>query len=92
MRFACLAAPQDDLARHWQGVAQRSGVPGVWDAMLHMVERVEPALVALQAALPADFPARTAETVFDGVRRQLTRWQQRVTTLQNGAAQFRGVK
>ena len=64
---------QSILARHWQGVAQRSGVPGVWDAMVRMAERVEPALVALQASLPADFPERTAWAVFTGVRSQLKR-------------------
>ena len=64
---------QSILARHWQGVAQRSGVPGVWDAMVRMAERVEPALAALQASLPADFPERTARAVFTGVRSQLKR-------------------
>ena len=67
---------QSILVRHWQGAAQKSGAADVWEAMQRVVERVEPALTALEALLPDDFPARTAETVFDGVRSQLTRWNQ----------------
>jgi len=66
---------QSILARHWRVVAQKSGVPGVWGAMLSLVERVQPALEAVHASLPADFPGRTAAAVFDGVRSQLKRWQ-----------------
>lgn len=69
-------ALQGILSRHWEGAAHRAGTVGVWNAMLRLVERVEPALAALQARLPVDFPVRTAAAVFDGVRRQLARWQQ----------------
>jgi len=66
---------------HWQATARKSGVAGVWEAMRFMADRVEPALTALQARLPADFPASTAEAVFEGVRTQLERWQQGVEVL-----------
>jgi len=72
---------QSILARHRQGVAYKFGVPDVWDAMLRLGERVEPVLAALQARLPVDFSARTAATVFKGVRGQLTRWQQGANAL-----------
>ena len=67
---------QSILPRHWQATASTAGVAGVWEAMLDMVDLVEPALKALQARLPSDFPARTAEAVFEGVRLQLNRWRQ----------------
>lgn len=67
---------QSILPRHWQATASTAGVAGVWEAMLDMVDLVEPALQALQARLPSDFPARTAEAVFEGVRLQLSRWRQ----------------
>lgn len=69
----------DELARiqtrHWQGLAQRSGAEGVWDAMQALVARVEPAIAAVQGLLPARFPERTAQAIFDGLRRQQRRWQ-----------------
>jgi len=68
---------QSILPHHWQATASKAGMADIWDAMLYMVSLVEPALTALQARLPADFPARTAEAVFEGVRTQLKRWRQR---------------
>lgn len=72
---------QSILPRHWQATASKAGVAGVWDAMRYMVGLIEPALTAVQARLPADFPARTAEAVFEGVRTQLKRWQQGLEAL-----------
>lgn len=83
---------QSILVRHWQGAAQKSGVPDVWEAMQRMAERVGPALAAMQALLPDEFPARTAETVFDGVRRQLTRWNQGVKAIQDSAVSAKAVR
>lgn len=74
-------ALQNITPLHWQATARKSGVAGVWEAMRFMADRVEPALTALQARLPADFPASTAEAVFEGVRTQLERWQQGVEVL-----------
>lgn len=61
--------------RHWQGLAQRSGAEGVWDAMQALVARVEPAIAAVQSQLPGGFPERTAGAIFNGLRRQQGRWQ-----------------
>lgn len=62
--------------RHWHGVAAKAGVDGVWEDMLTTMQRVEPAIAAVQARLPADFPPHTAEAVFAGVRAQAQRWEQ----------------
>lgn len=61
--------------RHWQGVAQRSGAEGVWEAMQALVARVEPAITTVQMQLPTGFPERTAQTIFDGLRRQCRAWE-----------------
>ena len=61
--------------RHWQGLAQRSGAEGVWESMQALVARVEPAIAAVQTQLPAGFPERTAQTIFDGLRRQSSAWE-----------------
>lgn len=62
--------------RHWQGVAAKAGVDDVWQDMQALVQRVEPAIAVVQARLPADFPPRTAEAVFEGIRGQAKRWVQ----------------
>ncbi len=61
--------------RHWKDLAQRSGAEGTWEAMQALVAKVEPAIAATQALLPAAFPERTAQTIFDGLRRQTRTWE-----------------
>jgi serine/threonine-protein kinase HipA len=61
--------------RHWQGLAQRSGAEGAWEAMQALVARVGTASAAVQMLLPAGFPERTAETIFEGLRRQSRAWE-----------------
>lgn len=63
-------------ARHWRTLAERSGVAGVWPAMQEMVARVEAAIAAVTARLPADFPERTARAIVEGMRQQLGRWDE----------------
>lgn len=64
------------LTRHWNGVAQKAGVDGVWQDMQSLIDRVEPTIEAIQARLPPDFPERTASAVFAGVHAQLKRWRE----------------
>jgi serine/threonine-protein kinase HipA len=67
--------------RHWHGLAQRSGAEGVWEAMQAMVARVEAAIEAVQLLLPAGFPERTAQAIFEGLRRQTRVWEAGVSGL-----------
>lgn len=60
--------------RYWHGLAQRSGVPGTWEAMLAMLARVEPAIAAVEARLPEGFHKRTAQAIFRGLRTQCKVW------------------
>lgn len=45
-------------ARHWHGLAMKHGGPKVWEAMQGLVDRVIPALDAVEALLPQGFPPR----------------------------------
>ena len=57
--------------RHWQALAERSGVNGAWDAMRDMAHRLDAALTTVEQHLPADFPAALAQSVFEGARLHL---------------------
>jgi serine/threonine-protein kinase HipA len=43
--------------------------------MQALVARVEPAIAKVQMLLPAGFPERTAQTIFDGLRQQSRTWE-----------------
>jgi serine/threonine-protein kinase HipA len=60
-------------ARHWHGLAR--GRSAVWRWMLELVERVEPALDAVEQELPSDFPGRTCRTISQGLRHQAERFR-----------------
>ena len=64
----------DILPRHWHGLAMKHGGRPVWEAMVCLGERVEPALDRLARALPQDFPRRTWETISQGMRSQAARF------------------
>lgn len=65
--------------RHWEGLAQRSGADGTWQAMQALVARVPAAIAAVQAQItkehPAGFPQRMTEAIFDGLRLQVRAWE-----------------
>ena len=61
--------------RHWHAMAQRSGAEGVWKAMQALAARAGPAITAVQAQLPPDYPQSTAHAIFAGLRRQLKAWE-----------------
>lgn len=45
-------------ARHWKRLAEQSGVPGAFERMHDMVDRLQAALDQVESELPADFPER----------------------------------
>lgn len=59
---------RDIQPRHWQRLAATGG-PGVWERMKAMVDRVDGALDAVAAALPAGFPERIWAPISAGMRR-----------------------
>ena len=72
----------DQLARiqtrHWEGLAQRSGVDSAWQAMQNLVARVPAAIAAVQTQItseqPSGFPQRLAEAIFAGLTQQARAW------------------
>ena len=68
--------------RHWYQLAMKHGGPRVFQAMLDLVDRVQPALAAVQAQLPTGFPARTWEAISKGMRSEADRFRRGVEHLQ----------
>jgi serine/threonine-protein kinase HipA len=64
----------DMLPRHWHALAMKVGGPQVWQAMVRLVERVEPALDQIERTLPQDFPPRTWDAISQGMRSQAARF------------------
>ena len=60
--------------RHWHQLAMKHGGPAVWQAMQALAEQVGPALAAVEAKLPAGFPARTWEAISIGMRTEAQRF------------------
>lgn len=71
--------PHDDLhgirTRHWHDLAQKAGGPTTWASMQDLVERVPAALKAVEARLPASFPAPTWEAIHSGMLAQARRFE-----------------
>lgn len=62
--------------RQWHQLAQESGIENAWQAMLNTVEAVGVALTNVQKRLPSTFPAHVAETIFDGMHKQVSAFRQ----------------
>ena len=62
------------LPRHWQAVAQRSGIPSLWEDICAMVESLPGALEQVGKELPADFPKALVEAIFDGAKHHAERF------------------
>lgn len=61
--------------RHWEALANRSGVDGAWDAMKDMAHRLDDALVKVENKFPMDFPMALANSVFQGARQSLAQFK-----------------
>lgn len=56
-------------ARHWLVLAQRCGVPGMWERMLRMIHGVDAVLERVQGTLPGGFPAGVWDAIQAGMKR-----------------------
>ncbi len=60
--------------RHWQALAMKHGGAPVWEAMVRLVQHVEPSLDEISRALPKDYPPRTWDKISQGMRGQAARF------------------
>jgi serine/threonine-protein kinase HipA len=67
--------------RHWHQLAAKNGGPRVFEAMLGLIERVGPALAAVEARLPAAFNAKTWDAISSGMRSQAERFRRGIEQL-----------
>lgn len=56
-------------ARHWQELARRSGLPGLWEQLQAMAGTVGEVLQRVEGRLPADFPGSIWEKTAAGLQR-----------------------
>ena len=61
-------------AGHWHQLAMANGGPGVWDAMLGLVQQVGPALTAVGRRLPRNFHRRSWEAISKGMTAEAERF------------------
>lgn len=57
-------------ARHYRALAEKSGVPSVWDKMQTLIDSVPPSLAAVEMRLALDFPRIVWERISTGVLSQ----------------------
>ena len=72
----------DIRVRHWQQLAQSSGVEGMWDRMVDLVARMEGAVDAAEAQLPTDFPPMVWNKIRKGTMSQVGKFQRECMAVQ----------
>jgi serine/threonine-protein kinase HipA len=60
--------------RHWHQLAMKNGGPAVWGALAGLAQRVEPALAAVEARLPRDFPGKLWDAISVGMKAEADRY------------------
>jgi serine/threonine-protein kinase HipA len=63
-------------ARHWQELAEQTGLPDLWTRMQALIEAATFAMDGVEKRLPRDFPDRVYSRIKAGVRRQVRRFAQ----------------
>jgi serine/threonine-protein kinase HipA len=63
------------LARHWQGLALRTGGPELWSRVNSLVESAESAMGRVAAVLPRGFPETVYAKISAGVTQQVARFR-----------------
>lgn len=64
--------------RHWQALANRSGVPGMWAVMQALVQRVPSTLSQVSKELPPTFPDTLIASVFQGMQHHADKFLQQM--------------
>ena len=63
-------------ARHWESLAEASGLRAAWQQMQDLVESAVPVFDRLEGRLPAKFPERVYRAVRTGMKAQVRRFEQ----------------
>lgn len=71
-------------ARHYRELADRSGVPTVWDRMQALINKVEPSLVAVEKRLASDFPEMLWKRVSSGMLSQVAAFRSEISGIGQG--------
>jgi serine/threonine-protein kinase HipA len=61
--------------RHWEDLAEHSGVPGLRDGMSTLIERAPAAIERLESLLPREFPERVYTSIRGGVLQQVRKFK-----------------
>jgi serine/threonine-protein kinase HipA len=64
--------------RHWQELAERTAVPGLWNRMQSFVESAAAALERVEKRLPRAFPQRVYASIRSGVLAQVRRFAESI--------------
>ncbi|KAF3999828.1 type II toxin-antitoxin system HipA family toxin [Glaciimonas immobilis] len=62
-------------ARHWQVLAQKSGLPEAFETMIRISSEVENIFEAVRPRLPPDFPMKLWDAIYAGTRAQAKSFQ-----------------
>jgi serine/threonine-protein kinase HipA len=62
--------------RHWQALAEKTGVQNLWPRMRDLVDAAIPAIERLEEQLPGSFPERVYASIRSGIRAQVRRFYQ----------------
>jgi serine/threonine-protein kinase HipA len=65
--------------RHYRELADKSGVPSVWDKMQVLIENVPPSLAAVEKRLASDFPPDLWERISNGIRAQANSFKNEIS-------------
>lgn len=65
-------------ARHYRELADKSGVPTVWDKMLDLINNVPPSLAAVEKRLASDFPRVLWERISSGMLSQASAFKNEI--------------
>ncbi|MEQ1879499.1 MAG: type II toxin-antitoxin system HipA family toxin [Burkholderiales bacterium] len=57
-------------ARHYREMAEKSGVPTVWEKMLELIDKIPPSLAAVEKRLAPNFPRTLWERISNGTLSQ----------------------
>ena len=62
-------------ARHWQALAEETGIRGLWDRMQSFVDAAATEIDALEQQLPRNFPPKVYDAIRKGVHTQVTKFR-----------------